>query len=858
MPTLGPLEPSYGRFHINTPLFPPAMAVTTSSVAGVIAGMNPLEWTAGAPYTVFLFQAVFIILLCNIVHYPIRPLQQPRVIAEVITGILLGPSVMGHIPGFTKTCFLTASMPGLTLFANIGIILFLFIIGMEVDVQFIKRNLRVSVTVGLINMAVPFALGCGIAKGLYEQYRHDDPSLKPISFTTFMVFIAVAMSITAFPVLVRILTELNLIVDRVGTIALAAGIINDLTGWILLALAVTLANSSKGINTLYILLLTLAWFLFLMYPVRLSMRFLLKKFTNDLVSGEPSQMSMMFILVCVFISAFYTNIIGVHPIFGAFMVGMIVPRDNGYVIKITEKLEDLVHIVFIPLYFALAGLSVNLGLLDRGIDWAYIVAIILLALFGKISSGFIAAKLNKMLWRESLAVGVLMSCKGIVEIVALSVGLNAGIISQRVYSMFVVMALVTTFLTTPLTLWVYPVWYREKVAKFRKGEINWDGTPVDNVEISDTDASSNKLLGGKDTSLGSYSIDELYKVRITKIVLLMKSIDTVSYLMSFIHNFALNANKKSENYSVDVKAVHLREFTSRTSHLLEASSQTADDQDFVRSTSANDNETSNSSSILSIMKIFAELLGINYSSRSLLSPSKNHLLTVNEQISEISDLLISSIKTSHLIQEAPDVRRGLFPEVIDNVDFTLFSKLFSHCKSHFGLLLIHDKKQKKLDSINEYDDNDLKYTSGGIEGTSLFNLTSVNLVLEHDDLISASDLLALHIVYKLAFNLSKINIYVKSKSAASSSTTPFEKQIKKLLSHNLNIKLTISHIKDTQNFADELLRLKSDITGETFIVANNTPRNNNDTRLFENGVAELVGLSVVEGFNVLVVKAASH
>lgn len=834
------------------------MAVTTSSVAGIVAGMNPLEWTAGAPYTVFLFQAVFIILLCNLVHYPIRPLQQPRVIAEVITGILLGPSVMGHIPGFTKTCFPTASMPGLTLFANIGIILFLFIIGMEVDVQFIKRNLRVSISVGLINMAIPFALGCGIAKGLYQQYRVNDPTLNPISFTTFMVFIAVAMSITAFPVLVRILTELNLIVDRVGTIALAAGIINDLTGWILLALAVTLANSSKGINTLYILLLTLAWFLFLMFPVRLSMRFLLKKFTNDLVSGDPSQASMMFILVCVFISAFYTNIIGVHPIFGAFMVGMIVPRDNGYVIKITEKLEDLVHIVFIPLYFALAGLGVNLGLLNKGIDWAYIIAIILLALFGKILSGFVASKLNKMLWRESLAVGVLMSCKGIVEIVALSVGLNAGIISQKVYSMFVVMALVTTFLTTPLTLWIYPVWYREKVAKFRRGEINWDGTPVDQAELTDTDTSSHKLLEGGASKLGSFSIDELDKVRVTKIVLLMKTIDTVSYLMSFIHNFAMNSNNKSGNYSIDVKAVHLREFTSRTSHLLEASSQTADDTDYVRSSNANENETANSSSILSIMKIFSELLGINFSSRSLLSPSKNHLFTVNEQIAETSDLLISSIKTSHLIQEAPDSRRGLFPEIMDNVDFTLFNKLFRQCKSHFGLLLIHDKKQKKLDNVNEYDELELKNGSVGIEGTSLFNLTSVNLVLEHDNLISSSDLLALHIVYKLSFNLSKINVFVKSRNSASSSTTPFEKQIQKLLARNPKVKLNIKHIKDTHNFGDELLRLKSDIAGETFIVANNIPHNSSETTLFENGVAELVGLSVVEGFNVLVVKAGSH
>ncbi|KAK6463347.1 Cation/H+ exchanger [Scheffersomyces coipomensis] len=236
---------------------------------------------------------------------------------------------MGHIPNFTNNCFLAASIPGLTLFANIGIILFLFIIGLEVDITFIKRNLKVSLTVGLIIMAIPFALGCGIAKGIYKTYVEDVPETTPIKFTTYMVFIAVAMGITALPVLARILTELNLIGDRVGTIVLAAGIMNDLTGWILLALVDILANASDGVNTVYILLLTLGWFLVLCYPIRLTLTYVLKRYTNDLSTGEPSQTSMMIILVLVFVSAFYTDIIGVHPISGAFMAGVIIPRDNG-------------------------------------------------------------------------------------------------------------------------------------------------------------------------------------------------------------------------------------------------------------------------------------------------------------------------------------------------------------------------------------------------------------------------------------------------------------------------------------------------------------------------------------------------
>lgn len=489
--------------------------VSTSSVAGIVSGRNPLEYVSSSPYTLFLFQAVFILFLCQVLHWPLRKLQQPKVIAEVVAGILLGPTVLGRIPNFTETVFPEELIPGMTLIANVGIIMFLFIVGLEVDLHYIKKNLKVAVSVGLINMAIPFGLGCAISVGLYNEYR-TDPGMESIEFTTYMVFVAVALCITAFPVLARILVELNLIGDRVGTIVLAAGIMNDLTGWILLALVVTLSNADNGINTLYILLLTLAWFLLLAFPVRLALRWYLKRFTNELATGEPSQLLMVIIIAMVFISAFYTDIIGVHPIFGAFMVGVLVPRDNGYVIKITEKLEDMVHIVMIPIYFALAGLNVNLGDLDRGIDWAYVVGVISLAMIGKVAGGLIAAKMNGLFWRESLTVGVLMSCKGIVEIVVLNVGLNANIISRRVYSMFIVMTLVTTFLTTPLTLLSYPVSYRELVARHR-GAIKKD---------TDTEG---ELLG----SPSELSIKNLYRFKITDILLLLRKLTLCHTFLPF-------------------------------------------------------------------------------------------------------------------------------------------------------------------------------------------------------------------------------------------------------------------------------------------------------------------------------------
>ena len=821
------------------------MAVETHIVTGIVGQRNPLEYLKSSPYTVFLFQSVLIILLCQLIYYPIRKLQQPKVIAEVVTGIILGPSVMGHIPNFTKNCFPEESIPGLTLMANLGIILFLFIIGLEVDISFIKKNMKVAVSVGIINMAIPFALGCGIAKGIYNTYRMDSTELSPMEFTTYMVFIAVAMCITAFPVLARILTELNLITDRVGTIVLAAGITNDLTGWILLALVVTLANSSNAVNTVYILLLNVAWFLFLCFPVRLAMKFCLRRFTNDLISGEPSQILILFILTLVFISAFFTDIIGVHPIFGAFMVGVIVPRTNGYVIKITEKLEDLVHIVLIPIYFALAGLNVNIGLLNRGIDWAYTIGIILLAMIGKIFGGFIAGKLNKLLWRESLAIGVLMSCKGIVEIVVLTVGLNAGIITQRVYSMFIVMTLVTTFLTTPLTLLVYPIEYRLRVERFLKGEATLDGTPIIKEVSSDSGAFTTGNSPNEYYSLENVDIDQLGHFRISKIVLLLRNVHSISHLMSFTHDISLLSDNADNNYDIDIKAVHLREFTSRTSHLLEASYQSSYEEDSV--TDFNENEHHKSSSLLTIMKMFNELLDNHFTSRSVLSTFKNHIFTINDQICEPSELLICTINKNELARRFSN-NNNINGE---NSERALYDKLFYSCNSHFGLFITNEKNKTPLNEISGSKEGISNFFENE-EPRSIFGVDSVNLVLHHDNFLSASDLLSIHLAYKLAFNLLSINIFIITSSSLSSG---FEEKMRSLFLSNTKAHLSIHCIKE-DSLKVNILKANTRSNNEMFVVPNNLTKNE-EGGMFTESVNQLIDLSENEGFNVLVVKAVS-
>jgi Kef-type K+ transport system membrane component KefB len=367
---------------------------------------------------------VIIIVLCRLIHWPLSKIRQPRVIAEVIGGIVLGPSVMGRIPGFTDAIFPTASIPSLNVVANLGLVLFLFLVGLETDLRFLISNWRIALSVSAAGMILPFGLGCAISYGLYNEF-HDDPGTKPIQFGTYLLFIGIAMAITAFPVLCRILTELKLLSTRVGVIVLSAGVGNDVVGWILLALCVALVNAGSGITALYVLLVCVGYMLFLTFAFRpLFLRFLER--TGSLQKG-PSQSVVALTLLIALASAFFTQVIGVHAIFGGFVIGLICPHEGGFAIKVTEKIEDLVGALFLPLYFTLSGLSTNLGLLDSGIVWAYVVGVIAIAFIAKVAGGAFASRLCGMLWRESFSIGVLMSCKGLVELIVL--------VSQSFFSM---------------------------------------------------------------------------------------------------------------------------------------------------------------------------------------------------------------------------------------------------------------------------------------------------------------------------------------------------------------------------------------------------------------------------------------
>lgn len=283
-----------------------AAATTTgpSPQGGILEGVLPNTFLSSNPIQLFIIQAGIIIILCRILHYPLSLLGQPRVIAEVIGGILLGPSVLARIPGFSNAIFPTASMPVLNNAANLGLVLFLFLIGLEVDIRMFTSNWRVALSVGLAGMILPFGLGCAIAWGLYHQF-HNDGNTVDINFGVYALFIGTALAITAFPVLCRILSELNMLGTPVGVTVLAAGVGNDVVGWILLALCVALVNNGSGLTALWVLLVAVGWVLFLVFAVRPVFHWALRR-TGSIQNG-PTQGMIAVTILLVLTSAWFTS-----------------------------------------------------------------------------------------------------------------------------------------------------------------------------------------------------------------------------------------------------------------------------------------------------------------------------------------------------------------------------------------------------------------------------------------------------------------------------------------------------------------------------------------------------------------------
>lgn len=304
-----------------------------SAITSVLSGANPTVVNTADPLRLFLIQACIIIIFTRILAYFLAKIKQPSVIAEVIGGILLGPTVFGRIPGFTDHIFPTASLPFLNLVANLGLLLFLFLVGLEVDLRVIRKCALSSTVISVTGLLIPFGMGAALSIGIYNSFIDTEK----VSYGHFLLFTGVAMSITALPVLARIVLDLNLMQTTVGNVVLAAGVANDVVGWILLALAIALTNASSGIVALYIFLVVVAWTLVLFFLVKPALYWVAER-TGSIANG-PTRSMIFLILLLVLASGFLTDVIGVQAIFGGFLVGLIMPHENGFAVALTEKVR---------------------------------------------------------------------------------------------------------------------------------------------------------------------------------------------------------------------------------------------------------------------------------------------------------------------------------------------------------------------------------------------------------------------------------------------------------------------------------------------------------------------------------------
>lgn len=379
-----------------------------------------------------------------------RRIRQPQVVGEMVAGILLGPSLLGWaFPDLSARLFPPASLGFLGALSQVGLLVYMFMVGLELDLRVLRERGRTAIATSNASMAAPLLLGVLLAFFLYS--RLADPG---VPFAAFALFMGAAMSVTAFPVLARILDERGLTGTPLGALSLACAAVGDVTAWCLLAGVVLLVRADPGGLPLWAMLAgSVAFVLFAVFGARRLLAGVERAFRRR---GGLSQDRLALVLGVALAFAWTTEWLGIHAVFGAFVAGAVMPRSDAFVAAVREKLGDFTVVLLLPLFFAFTGLRTDIGLVSGAEMWAWCVLIILVAVAGKFGGSTLAARATGMPWRESAALGVLMNTRGLMELVILSVGLEVGVISPTLFSMMVLMAVVTTLMTTPLLHWIYP------------------------------------------------------------------------------------------------------------------------------------------------------------------------------------------------------------------------------------------------------------------------------------------------------------------------------------------------------------------------------------------------------------------
>jgi Kef-type K+ transport system membrane component KefB/nucleotide-binding universal stress UspA family protein len=398
-----------------------------------------------------LLQIGVILLAARAVGWVARRLRQPQVVGEMVAGILLGPSLLGWVaPGLSGALFPPASLGPLHSLSQIGLLLFIFLVGLELDPRLLRSRGRAAVVISHASIVTPFLLGAALALHLYT--RHSDAS---VSFPEFGLFMGAAMSVTAFPVLARILTERNLLGTKVGALTIACAAVDDVTAWCVLAGIVAFVRSDAAFGALTVTVVGSVVFagvmLFAVRPASARLE------TYYHTRGRMTPEVVATIVFLLLASAWTTEWLGIHALFGAFLLGAVLPKDTGFVRDLAVRFEDVTVILFLPLFFAYTGLRTMIGLLDEPALWLEGGLVVAVAVLGKLGGSAVAARECGLSWREAGALGTLMNTRGLIELVILTIGLDLGVISPVVFVMMVLMALITTVMTTPMLERIYPL-----------------------------------------------------------------------------------------------------------------------------------------------------------------------------------------------------------------------------------------------------------------------------------------------------------------------------------------------------------------------------------------------------------------
>lgn len=370
--------------------------------------------------------------------------NQPAVIGEVVGGILLGPSLLGRLaPGAAAFVLPQDAAPVLGVIAQLGVILYMFLVGLELDLAVLRTRARATIAISNGSIIVPFALGVALAWMIHDGHAPAGVALLP-----FALFLGVSMSITAFPVLARILSDHRLQRTPMGVMALTCAAIGDATAWCLLAFVVGVTEATTG-AAVTTLVLTAAYVALMLTAGRRVMSRVIPRLDASIAVGEQS---LAIVLVAVLLSAVATEFIGVHAIFGAFLLGAIIPHRSATAGHVRDKIEDVVRVLLLPAFFAFTGLRTQIGLVQGLDDWLLCLVIIAVATAGKFGGATLVARLTGLDWRDSAALGVLMNTRGLVELIVLNIGLDLGVLTPRLFTMLVIMALVTTLMTSPLLM----------------------------------------------------------------------------------------------------------------------------------------------------------------------------------------------------------------------------------------------------------------------------------------------------------------------------------------------------------------------------------------------------------------------